>query len=107
MKKGKTRWAINEGEEFCVFAESNEPYWYCSENNCLFSLIDNCTKVLGENGERIAKFPNDRNENEPWHGYPVLTDKQENRPNSDLLDIIESSGFVDRKVRIKIEKGLI
>ena len=106
-KKEKTRWEIDEGEEFSVFAESNEPYWYCKQNKCLFSLIDNCTEVLGENGERIAKFPNDRNKQEPWHGYPVLTEKQENRPSSDLLDIIEENGFVNRKVRIKIEKGLI
>lgn len=106
-KKGKTKWEIEEGEEFSVFLETNEPYWYCSENNCLFALMDNCTEVLGENGERIAKFPNDRNKQDPWHGYPVMTQEKQNRPSSDLLDIIEESGSLDIKVRIKIEKGLL
>lgn len=106
-KKGKTRWDIEEGEEYSVFSESNEPYWYCNENGCLFSLIDNCSEVLGENGERIAKFPDDRNAQEPWHGYPVCTEEKQNRPSSELLDIIEGGGFVDRRVRIKIERGQI
>ena len=106
-KKGKTRWEIEEGEEFSVFSESNEPYWYCNENECLFSLIENCYEVLGENGERIAKFPNDRNKNEPWHGYPVLTEEKQNRPSSDLLDILEEGGYIDPRVRIKIDKGLL
>lgn len=104
-KKGKTRWDIEEGQEFSVFQETNEPYWYCNENECLFSLIDNCSEVLGENGERIAKFPDDKNEDDPWHGYPVLTEQKQNRPSSELLDIIQEKGFVDIKVRMKIEKG--
>ncbi len=107
FKKDKTRWIIEEGQEFTVFSESNEPYWYCAENDCLFSLMENCKTKLGENGERIAKFPDDKNVNDPWHGYPVFTIESHNRPSSNLLDLIEKEGKLPLNVRMKIEKGLL
>ncbi|HEY3388779.1 MAG TPA: hypothetical protein VGK38_04350 [Prolixibacteraceae bacterium] len=108
-KSSKNRWALEEGEEYSVFLEANnpEPYWYCNENNSLFSFVDDCNEILGQNGERIAKFPNDRNPNDPWHGYPVLTEEKQNRPSSELLDLIQNSGFISLKVRLKIERGVI
>lgn len=108
-KEEKTLWRIKEGQEFSVFKISNEPknWWFCEENNCLFSLIKNCSFILGSTGERIAKFPNDRNAKEPWHGYPVLTERNENRPSSELLDVIQNQGAITYSVRIKIERGQI
>lgn len=108
-KSQKTKWDIEEGEEYSVFLEANipEPIWFCAENNALFSLVEDCKKVLGQNGERIAKFPNSINANEPWHGYPVLTEEKQNRPSSELLDIISDTGSLSLNVRLKIEKGLI
>ena len=108
-KQTKTRWTIEEGQEYSVFLEANSPKkeWLCEENNCLFSLIDDCNTILGKNGERIAKFPNDKNAEEPWHGYPVLTEESQNRPSSKLLDIIEKKVGLSLAVRLKIEKGLI
>lgn len=108
-KQGKTRWEIEEGEEYSVFLEANtpDPYWFCSENNSLFSFVDDCSEILGRNGERVAKFPNDRNPSDPWHGYPVLTEEKQNRPSSELLDLIQKSGFISLPVRLKIEKGIL
>jgi hypothetical protein len=108
-KSHKTKWDIEEGEEYSVFLEANipEPTWLCNENNALFSLIDDCKTILGKNGERIAKFPNVKNNNEPWHGYPVLTEEEQNRPSSELLDKISDTGLLSLNVRLKIEKGLI
>lgn len=108
-KKGKTRWSIEEGQEFYVFKVANEPYWFCIENNCLFGFIfeDEGLIILGENDEVLAKFPNDRNENEPWHGYPVNTEEPENRPSSELLDVLEQNNEISFEYRIKIEKGRI
>lgn len=106
-KPEKTRWIIEEGQEFSVFSEAIKYYWFCEENNCLFSLIDKGDEILGENDERIAKFPNDKNEDDPWHGYPVSPEKPQDRPSSKLLDIIEKNIDLPAKVRIKIEKGTL
>lgn len=106
-KKGKTRWCIEEGQEFSVFKPINDNYelWFCTVNNCLFGMVDGGSVVLGENGERIAKFPNDRQNEEPWHGYPVFTDAPQNRPCTQLLTNIET--IIPLHVRVKIEKGLL
>lgn len=108
-KKGKTRWIIEEGEEFDVFRIANEAYdiWYCIENNCIFSLVDEAKVELGTDGERIAKFPNDRNENEPWHGYPVSTAESQNRPSTEVLDKLYEEKLISLPVRLRIEKGLL
>jgi hypothetical protein len=107
-KKGKTKWKILEGEEFSVFigaTESNQ-LGACKKNNCVFGIVDKASVILGINGERIAKFPNDRNDGEPWHGYPVLTEEAQNRPSSELLDAIPEE-ILPHSVRIKIERGQI
>jgi len=106
-KKDKTRWCINEGEEYSVFQPASDRYdlWFCKVNNCIFGLVDGGSVVLGENGERLAKFPNDRVKNEPWHGYPVFSEASQNRPSSELLDLVKD--LIPLHVRIKLEKGLL
>lgn len=109
-RKDKTRWKVKEGEEYCIFKIANEflPNWFfCQENNCLFGLIDECDQVIGENGERLAKFPNDRNPNDSWHGYPVFSQESQNRPSSELLDYLEEMKVIPFHVRMKIEKGAL
>lgn len=108
-KKGKTRWAIEEGKEFGVFKFANEGYdnWFCETNNCIFSIIDNGSVVLGEGGEIVAKFPNDRNQNEPWHGYPVTTEESQNRPSTEVLDKLYEEKIISLSLFLRIEKGFI
>lgn len=108
-KQIKTRWCIKESEEYHVFKIANEPYWFCRENNCLFGFIFENGRLLelGENGECLAKFPNDRNELDPWHGYPVFSERDENRPSSDLLDELDEKKIISYEYRIKIERGFI
>jgi hypothetical protein len=109
FKKDKTRWCIEEGEEYSVFKPAVEEYnlWFCEENNCMFSLIDSGNITLGKNGEKLAKFPNDRNEGEPWHGYPVSTEESQNRPSSEQLDLLKSENKLPTHVIVKIEKGTL
>ena len=85
--KHKTRWSIEEGYEFHVFKTSMEPFFFCEENDCLFSLVDDGKQKLGENGELVAKFPNVSNEDDEWHGYPVNCKENQNTPSDDLLDL--------------------
>ena len=59
--------------------------------------------TLGINGEKLAKFPNDRNPNEPWHGYPVSTEEAQNRPSTQLLDLLKD--ILPMHLIVKLEKG--
>ncbi|AYL98723.1 hypothetical protein [Mucilaginibacter celer] len=106
-KKQKTRWCIDEGEEYSVFKPAAEDYncWFSQENNCIFSIIDSAKVTLGKNGEKLAKFPNERNNGEPWHGYPVSTDEPQNRPSSEQLDLLKDK--LPLHVIVKIEKGTL
>ena len=106
-KNGKTRWRIEEGEEFSVFSIANECCFYCNEANAFFSIINKCQEILGMDGQRVAKFPAVLNASDPWHGYPVTTKEPHNRPSSELLDRIQSHDLITLPSRIKIEKGLI
>jgi hypothetical protein len=106
-KEGKTRWCIKEGEEFSVFSVANENYFFCNEAQALFSIIDDCQEVLGQNGQRVAKFPDIQNANDPWHGYPVTTKEKQNRPSSELLDKLQDEDLISLPSRLKIEKGFI
>lgn len=105
--RNKTRWKIQENQEFSVFVIANENYFYCSINKCLFSVVNDCKKILGKNGERVAKFPDTVNPADAWHGYPVKTQKKNDRPSSEVLDIIEKCDLISPASRIKIEKGWI
>lgn len=101
----KTRWTIEEGEEFHIFkvADDAEVRWYCSVNQCLFSVINDCKFILGENGERIAKFPQPPNE-EAWHGYPVQFTGTERLPSDDLLDRLVENKIISQTTMRRIER---
>lgn len=99
----KTRWCIREGEEYEVFRVADEPWWACNTNLCLFSIVDGGKVILGENGERLARFDFPRNESDPWHGFPVHSD--DSKPEPGLLDRWETEGIIPYHVRIKIERG--
>ena len=101
----KNRWYLKEGEQYEVFRVADEPWWECTENFCLFSILDNGSTILGMNGERLAKFPLPRNLTDPYHGFPILSD--EDKPSPDLLDTWEASGIITSHVRRKIEHGKI
>ncbi len=102
-KPGKTRWCIKEGEEYEVFRLADEPWWFSQVHQCLFSIVDGGKEILGENGERLAKFAFPQNLSDPWHGFPVLSD--EHKPEPDLLDMWQNKGIIPHHVRMKIERG--
>jgi hypothetical protein len=102
-KAGKTRWCIKEGEEYEVFRIADEPWWACNIGRCLFSIVDGGTVVLGEDGERLAKFDFPQNNSDPWHGYPVFSDAS--KPTPALLDQWEDARVIPYHVRMKIERG--
>lgn len=110
FKKGviiKARWAIEEGQEFGVFKDANEKYaiCFCIINNCLFGLVEGGDLVIGQEGERIAKFPGTNNNKDPWHGYPVDAIDSQNRPTSEMLDIWTEQKRISLATRLKIERS--
>ena len=111
FKKNKTRWCIEEGQEYHIFKIANEPkpFWFCKENNCLFGFFFTGESMLslGQDGEILAKFPNINNITDPWHGYPVKTEEPQNRPCSELLDYLFQENKINYSFRIKIERGTI
>ena len=102
-RPNKTRWCIKEGEEYEVFRIADEPRWVCQVNQCLFSIVDGGRVVLGENDERLAKFDFPQNARDPWHGYPIFSDRS--KPEPGLLDKWQDEGIIPYHVRIKIERG--
>jgi len=105
----KTRWAIPENQQLTVFEIAESPCspnfeLYCDENNCYFSVVNDCSEVLGQTNERVAKFPKPRNTNDPWHGYPVKCIKLENIPCDSLLDIMVNQQVISKTTRTRIER---
>ncbi len=106
--ENKTRWHIKESEQYEVFRVADEAIWKCTANQCLFSIIDNGNIMLGENGERLGKFPIPANPAESWHGFPFPSDEIERGGSFyDLLDKWENDGIITSNVRRKIVKGVI
>jgi len=103
----KTKWCIDEDQEFSVFKPACEDFnsWFCRKNNCIFAVVDNGQITLGKSGEKLAKFPNVSNGTDPWHGYPVLTENEQNRPSSDML--LQLKEKLPVHLIVKIERGTL
>lgn len=80
----KTRWIANAKFEYDIFNLADEHdervlrdeplvrnlRWVNDDNKGLYSIKENGC-ILGISGERLAYFPQPRNEGESWHGYPT------------------------------------
>ena len=73
-KTGKTKWVLNQSEQYEVFqlSDDSDNRIYV-ENEGLDGFLDEGEFVLGENEECLAFFPEPQNEDDPWHGYPVFS----------------------------------
>ncbi len=102
-----TNWCIKENAEFSVFihAESHEEHLYCNENNCYFSIIDNGKVMLGQDGQKVAKFPVTSNCSDAWHGYPVRCITKHDTPSEELLDLMVKAEYITDLTRSRIERG--
>ena len=101
----KSRWQIEEGQEYEVFRIGDESGWWCAASSALFSIIDQGQLSLGDEDQRLAVFPKPQNQTDSWHGWP--THASDAKPNPNLLDQWEAAGVVDYAMRIKIDKGRI
>lgn len=104
-KNKKSRWQIKEGEQYEVFKISDEPYWICKINHCLFSIVQDGEVVLGQEEERLAVFPVPQNSFDAWHGWPTNSDNK--KPEPCLLDKWEQDKIISSHIRRKIERGVL
>lgn len=105
QNRRKSRWVLNESQQYNVFKIADEGEWICENNKCLFSIINNGDIIVGLNNERIAKFPEPRNITDSWHGYPTTSSKDE--ISDDLLDKWESLSIITPGTRRRIARGAI
>ena len=78
----KTHWVLNKSQQYDVFLEGQKGKFMDSMN--MFSVLDNCNVVMGEDNERIAIFPVPPSGTKDWHGYPVLS--KEEKLTSEIMD---------------------
>ena len=56
--------------EYGLFDLADRMQWD-DEDGHYWAVADGGTTVLGQRGERLARFPFNRNDHDPWHGFPV------------------------------------
>ena len=73
----KSRWILNQGEQYEVFEVADTPTpirknWMNDDETGLYGMLADCSVVLGKDEEeRLAFFPKPQNDSDPWHGYPT------------------------------------
>jgi hypothetical protein len=100
----KSKWKIAPALECCIFRSADDADWNCSRGH-YWGVHDGGTTELGEQGERLCKFPCTSNNHDPWHGYPVLS--QDDAPPDDLVETWIAQGVISKVIGRKIQKGRI
>ena len=72
--ENKTHWILTNSQQYDVFLEGLQGDFM--DKNNMFSVLDNCNVVLGEDDERIALFPVPPAGTVDWHGYPVSSEEE-------------------------------
>lgn len=113
----KTRWVADANFEFEIFnladehtgcelpnvPEINDLRWMNDDGSGLFSIKDQGKVVLGQTGERLAFFPQTRNEGQAWHGYPTNS----NKIGDNLVDYWLRANIINPRIYRKLIKHTI
>lgn len=94
----KAQWTISVHHEYALFEAADMHGWRCFRHH-YWAPGDREGRVrLGEQGERLAKFPRNKVPRSPWHGYPVSPkiDGSRGRPTDALLEEWVESRVVTR-----------
>lgn len=84
----KGHWVIDSSQQYDVFLEGEKNKFI--DDYGMFSLLDDCKEILGNDDERLAFFPSPPEGTVDWHGYPI-TSKDEHLTN-EMID-----KFLDKK----------
>ncbi len=94
--------AITRSMECCIFYDADKHNWRCS-NGHYWGVHHGGETILGQDGERLCKFPCPSNESDAWHGYPVFS--KDDAPPDDFVEWWINQGVISRTKGKKIQKG--
>lgn len=101
----KTCWNIPEIEEFNIFCDSDNYSWNDSKGDYWGVKKDGSS--IGNGDERVAKFPKPVNPIDPWHGYPVMTGRKNDKPSLKIIDNWLKIKYIDRILARRIKLGKV
>ena len=103
-RQHKHRWSISPDAEYGVFYDSDDNCWHDTQLNYWGVLSQG--QVLGEQGERICKFPCTSNQQDPWHGYPASPRDNglPDTPPDSLIELWITRGIIPKEFGRKIQK---
>lgn len=87
----KTHWILNKSQQYDVFLEGVKGEFMDKKN--MFSVLDNCNVVMGEDNERIALFPVPPAGTVDWHGYPVSS--KEEKLTNEIMDMFYNAKTIN------------
>lgn len=92
-QRNKTRWLLQEPQQYEVFRVADEDYQnYSDESGGLYGFLDQMNEILGkDNEERIAYFPVASN---PWHGYPITSRYIED----EMIEKWQTAGLINNRI---------
>lgn len=102
-----TQWVIDEWEEVRLFSVAKRNHWVCTKS-CLWAIEKEGSSyrklgVTDKEEAYLAKYVTNRN-NE-WHGYPVTTSRDADRPPTEILDSWRNEGLITKPVQGRIVRG--
>jgi hypothetical protein len=91
--------------EYEIFCKSDLGKWFDSDGH-YWGVHQSGDTVLGTRGERLSKFPANRNAANPWHGYPVspLIRGDVDAPPDEVVETWIQDGVVNRTFGRKIQR---
>ena len=97
-RSDKSLWhaSFSPTAEFSLFAEAEIKRWSDTKSQ-LWAVHAQGATVLGQRGERLARFPHPQNATDPWHGFPVSPqDRESDTPPDDFIDLWIEKNVVSR-----------
>lgn len=94
----KSKWEKIEPHQYCVFKYADEQDWYVKDV-CIVGLDieDRKLKNLGTDGEKVAIFPQPKNEGENWHGYPIKMNTIKNQLD-EFFKSLKVNGLISKAI---------
>lgn len=96
----KTHWVLTKSQQYDVFLEGVKGKFMDSKN--MFSLLDNCNVVMGEDDERIALFPVPPTGTKDWHGYPVSS--KEEKLTNEIMDLFFKAKVINFTIYSRMQR---
>jgi hypothetical protein len=94
---------IKPYDEYLIFVKADDEEWF-DDSGHYWGMRDGGIVVLGKHGERLCKFPHNRKQTVPWHGYPVspLERGEDDSPPDELADKWLELGAISRVIHRRI-----